>query len=76
MTDNETKIARKFKLNAGDVAALVAAGLDNPHKIKEAARGGKLPGGFKAKLTRWQKKDAPARVTRSTRSNSGRRNKA
>jgi hypothetical protein len=56
MNANEKKIARKFKLSAEAVAVLVAAGLDNPHKIKEAARADKLPHGFAEKLSRWHKK--------------------
>ena len=56
MDIRQQRVARKFKLSAEDVAALFAAGLDNPHKIKEAARADKLPEGLKGKLTRYSQK--------------------
>ena len=36
MTPNENKLAIKFKLSAEDAALLVAAGLDNPVKVRAA----------------------------------------
>ena len=36
MTPNENKLAIKFKLSAEDAALLVAAGLDNPVKVRQA----------------------------------------
>jgi len=53
MNEQESKkIARKFKLTADDVAALVAAGLDTPYKIA-TANPENLPSGLAEKLTRW-----------------------
>ena len=55
MNANKRKICIKFELSEADVDKLFAAGLDTPHKIKAAARNGKLPSGFSGKLKRWTK---------------------
>jgi len=51
MDARQAKIARQFRLTAEEVTALYAAGLDTPHKIRDA-KPEELPEGLADKLKR------------------------